>query len=1109
MGIEESIVRIKAGNGSGTGFIVGPDRIVTCAHVIVDPQGRLRPSVDVVFRGSGERRSARLDPDHQSSEDALDIAFLIVEDGLPSSARPATLFPSAKPAGHHGFALGYPKEELDGMHGHGTVKSMELRADRLGHLIQLSSDVITSGFSGAPFYDEDRNGVIGMITRVTPRDPLGRLGSTAFATPVEDIKRVFPDLPIANPLEAMTNLARGTCEFVALPAVAAADFNRRATPRVPLSELYLPPRVRRKLRADPPEPRDHLDRLRKLLEKHSRRGYVRRLDAPTRDETNAVRAALAELGVELPRASASLLKTAWQDLERIGQVTKESIRRSLLHERIEAAIASAPNLVVAGDPGSGKTLLLKWVALALVGAKDGKAEIARRLGFSPPYPTPVWIRLRDVVDGGTDLASYVRECFAKAGVDRGILDDATERGQLLFLFDGLDEVPDEKSLQESSSAARRGRESIARELFELTRINDKCRFLLSSRPYGLSDESVKSLSAARIVTLGGFDDLDISEYLNRWFTMTKSMRKPETDEDAEHPSSHIRFNERQAELARSPLFLAMMAALAASRGGVLPDDDLDLFDEFTNQLAAYWDTSDGRIPRAIDPAYGSVSLSAKREIFEQIAFQLHYDVRAPGAFATHPQLSRLIARVLGDLDSRAKDDLWRHTLVAALVGRSGLFRQRNEGPFAVPEFEMQQLTLQEFLCGRWVARDRGRWTYLRETLGRSTWREVRLHSVRLLAREEDDRVSPCFADMEPVLGDAEQPSQSLACAALASMLGALNGTPRASAARDITDRWRSHFVAAIERRGLPFERRDRAALGRVLGLFGVDTRLTDDHRWIRIPAGRFWRGSTAQAADPAEGPEGWVNLSEFWIQRWCVTVDEYRRFLDAKGLEKRDWWCDAGWAWATGQKDIAMNRFASHAQLPPTCPMTQVNWYAAMAYCRWLTATAPNLANGGVVRLPTEAEWEKAARGGERLANGTKNPVPRRAYPWGDGWQPGWANSREDATSSSLSPNLRRVLPVGCFPDGHSPYGAWDMAGNVWEWCLDAFDADAYKRPAQRNPAIVVYPAMQGHQSRVMRGGAFGYGQRTNRTTYRASLSPAVDYSDYGFRPVMSRVRFE
>jgi formylglycine-generating enzyme required for sulfatase activity len=1115
MGIEQSIVRIEAPGEIGTGFVVGPDRIVTCAHVIVDPRGELRQSVDVVFRGSGERRTARLDPDHHSSEDALDIAFLIVEGGLPNTAQPATLFPSVKSEGHRGFAIGYPKLELDGMNGDGVVRSIELRADRLGQLIQLSSDVITRGFSGAPFYDKERNGVIGMITSVAARDALGKLAMTAFATPVEEIKKVFPGLPVAAPLTPMMNRARSACEFIALPGIAAARFNRGAALKVPLAQLYRPPRVRRKLRAEPPQAKGHLARLKGLLQQqHSRLGRIHPLEAPTREESTAVRSALLEIGVELPaRARPSLLGTAWRDLERIERITEDEIRLSLLHERVETVLAVAPNLIVAGEPGSGKTLFLKWVALALVAAHVGKAATARRLGFRPPYPTPVWIRLRDVVDRGTDLESYIREHFAKAGVDGGILDDAMQHGRLVFLIDGLDEVPDEKSLQESSSSARRrGRESIARELIELIQTKDNCRFIVSSRPYGLSDESIKALSAVRIVTLGGFDYPDVREYLQRWLTVTNTSRRPNADVDgaAESLFSHIRRNERLAGLAVSPLFLAMMAAVAASREGTLPDDDLDLFDEFTNQLAAYWDTSDERDPHAIDPAYGSVNLSVKREIFEQLAFQLHYDVRAPGAFATHTQLSNLVLLVLGESDARAKDDLWRDALVAGLVGRSGLLRQRNEGPFAAPEFEMQHLTLQEFLCGRWVAHDRGRWHYIRETLARSTWREVRLHSVRLVAREEEDRVLPFFTDMEPALSDTEHTNHAHACAALASMLVALKDTPRAEAARNIVRRWQPHFVAALERTGLRFDKADRAALGNVLGSFGVDSRLTEDRRWIRVAAGRFWRGSTARDAQPEEGPEGWVDVSEFWIRRWCVTVAEYGRFLiDARGLETRDWWCVKGWAWATGQKDVALGRFASHERVPPTCPVTQVNWYAAMAYCRWLTASAPNLAGGCVIRLPTEAEWEKAARGGERLTDGAENPMPRRVYPWGDAWQPGWANSQEDATSSPLHPSLHRILPVGCFPDGHSPYGAWDMAGNVWEWCLDAFDPDAYKKPPHRDPATVVSPLTQDPQTRVMRGGAFGYGHKTNRTTYRAPLSAAVDYSDYGFRPIMSRIRFD
>jgi formylglycine-generating enzyme required for sulfatase activity len=155
-------------------------------------------------------------------------------------------------------------------------------------------------------------------------------------------------------------------------------------------------------------------------------------------------------------------------------------------------------------------------------------------------------------------------------------------------------------------------------------------------------------------------------------------------------------------------------------------------------------------------------------------------------------------------------------------------------------------------------------------------------------------------------------------------------------------------------------------------------------------------------------------------------------------------------------------------------PVVNVTWDDASAFCRWLSA-----ATSRPFRLPTEAEWEKAARGPKGLR-----------YPWGDAWEPAALNS--DNTLGALTPVDRYS------PDSDSPYGAADLLGNVWEWCSDWFDPQIYGRRATRGSSDPIGPPTgQGY---VVRGGAFDSPPRHTRSAHRNWYYPDTARATLGFR---------
>ncbi len=221
----------------------------------------------------------------------------------------------------------------------------------------------------------------------------------------------------------------------------------------------------------------------------------------------------------------------------------------------------------------------------------------------------------------------------------------------------------------------------------------------------------------------------------------------------------------------------------------------------------------------------------------------------------------------------------------------------------------------------------------------------------------------------------------------------------------------------------------------------------DGAEMVYVPSGKFVMGSSDddQMADDDEKSQHTVYLDAFWIYKNPVTNAQYRKCVEA-GV------CDLPHD-TTYYDDPA---YANH-------PVVYVDWRRARAYCEWA---------GG--RLPTEAEWEKAARGTEG-----------RIYPWGNGWDASRLNSVEAGPGGTTE--------VGRYPAGASPYGALDMAGNVWEWTSSLYWDYPYKADDGRED-------VNASGRRVLRGGSFFYYVRRARCAYRNHYGPGYLYYSYGFR---------
>jgi formylglycine-generating enzyme required for sulfatase activity len=222
-------------------------------------------------------------------------------------------------------------------------------------------------------------------------------------------------------------------------------------------------------------------------------------------------------------------------------------------------------------------------------------------------------------------------------------------------------------------------------------------------------------------------------------------------------------------------------------------------------------------------------------------------------------------------------------------------------------------------------------------------------------------------------------------------------------------------------------------------------------RFVEIPAGWFRMGSDDGLPDARPVRDVWVDA--FALAREPVTRAAYAAFLEATGTAAPAGWADP--------------RFADPAQ-----PAVGVPWTDAVRFCDWLTR-----ATGRRHRLPTEAEWERAARGGRDGAR----------YPWGDEPPACWFGPPAGP--------LPAPPPVGGGPE--NGFGLTDLSGVVHEWCLDWYAPDAYQAGPARNPAG---PATGTR--RVSRGGAWRHQVPWSPVAHRSSLAPHLAHADYGFRVV-------
>jgi formylglycine-generating enzyme required for sulfatase activity len=775
-------------------------------------------------------------------------------------------------------------------------------------------------------------------------------------------------------------------------------------------------------------------------------------------------------------------------------------RRALLEALLEDP---GRKTVLLGDAGSGKTTFVNYLTYALACEISGEAQ-APELPGKLRGRLVVRLVLRDVaaqrIPPGARrgkaqmlwgaLQDDIAARLGAAAAEKLLLflqEQLLEKGGIILL-DGLDEVPEAQRRREAL------REAVADFAGALSK--ERTYLLVTARPYAYADRAWR-LAEFSTLALAPFNEEQVERFIDRWCQAARPFlgwNEAEAERRAGRLKQALEEREYLADLASRPLLLTLMAALHSSHGQ-LPEDRADLYEETVKLMLSRWQqarlTSAPDGTPVVEPGILQVlgiGEEKLRSTLETLAYRAH-ETQGRGAQRDEAPADISEAELLlafRPLLGQVSPD----TLLSYLKERAGLLGERRGGVYSFPH-----RSFQEYLAACYLA-DQPEFALELEKLVCSDpawWREVCLFGIGKAKRggmSQAVGVANHLLPADPPVEDEAPPNQWRVASLIGQALIELRLAEQAGGQdsyQALLKRSRKWLVQLLQRSRLPA--RERAAAGDALAELG-DPRFNKD-LWhlpdepllgfVRIPAGPFRMGSDKQRDKRAyndELPQHSVHLPEYYLSRYPTTVAQFRAFIEERGEPPEN---------------------PGSLRDPDNRPVRYVTWYEAVAYCRWLgeklRALAQEKLNEAlppeqgefwrrlrdgelVIGLPSEAEWEKAARG----ADG-------RIYPWKGDFDPDKANMDETGLGDTSA--------VGCFPGGASPYELLDMSGNVWEWTRSLWGDYPYPDDPQ---ARREREDLQARGPRVARGGSFIVSEGYARCACRYWSNPDGWLRRLGFR---------
>jgi len=829
---------------------------------------------------------------------------------------------------------------------------------------------------------------------------------------------------------------------------------------------------------------------------------MRGIDLRAADPNTQRAIGLANVYIDLDTTVSVPLKD--EDYVRLRQESKDPLNLVTDKTRAISALEAVINnraAVIKGDPGSGKSTFVNYLTYSLSTRTTKNLSGWKKKDADA---LPIIVILRDFVRAFKKLPEQAEPRHLWDFIEKRLKDqnlspaarpilDLLEKGNVILFFDGLDEVstvPQRIFVRDAVHAFV--------NRYPKNRVVVTCRILSYIEPK--QGEPDLRLTGFPEFELAQFDHKKITTFIDAWYRELTALgvTTPETAADLNASLKTAIQRPELRKLAPNPLLLTVMAVVNTHKGR-LPDHRAPLYKDTVEILLWQWEQSSkgqdaARLRQLMQDA--NCTDADIEQVICKLAFEAHAYVNLEDDEETLAGISEISLQK--ELAAINKNDLnWAAAVIETMKMRAGLLLERENHIFTLPH-----RSFQEFLAGTYLdSKDDFVQRAMQLADNQLLWRQVILWAVsrRVFIRGSVDGPLALVGELCPAGSPPNEKGWSRAWLAGDILLEiGLNRVERSELGKDLLLRLQDRLALLLQ--GSHLTSRERAEAADTLARLG-DPRFDAGHwhlpkesllGFVHIPAGDFWMGTREENIKEMIGkfggkedyyknetPQHKLSLPDYYMARYPITTAQFKAFVEESGHKPTD-------------EDSLRGL--------PTRPAVYVTWYDSLAYCKWLTeklkAIAPDkkglteseetfwrgLESGGLtVTLPSEAEWEKAARGGDA-----------RNFPWG-----------EDVNLDKVNGNnvIGRTSAVGVFPQGKSPYDLQDMSGNVWEWTRSLYKDYEYDPQDGRE-------SMEADQTlaRVLRGGAYLNGGRYLRCAGRNRNDPFFGNNYVGFRVVVRGV---